>query len=824
MTEKDHLSEEKIIFNKDFSRRNFLKGSAAAFAVTGVALASPGNTVMQALAAGEQTGGTAAAGETLYAGACRGNCGGGCFLNIHVRDGKVVQTSMRELPNPEYNRICVKGLTHMQRIYHPDRLKYPMKRAGKRGEGKWERISWDEAINTIADKWKEYTAQYGKQAFSIAWGSGSYGSVSGQGMGCATNRLLNVTGASNISMTVDAAHGFTAGNAVGWGPNFTLNESTDFKNANNIFIWGSNPIISQIHNAHFLLEAKEKGTKLVVIDPTYNIMASKADVFVPVRPGSDGALALGMMNIIVREKWTDEAFMKASTVAPFLVKDSDGKYLRLSDLGKATAGTPTDGIIVRDAAGKIGSATEITDPVLEGSFEINGIKVKTAYSLLLERIAEYPPEKAAEICNIPIAQLEEVTRMYAANKPSTIYSFFGIDHYVNGHWSLFAMYALAMITGNMCKPGASVGMGENLGFHFINLLGSLYPAGATGPSMTLVTTEMGRVMSEQKYGNKPAVIKGIYLTHTNLIGNQAERNYTLEWLNKMDFIVVADMNMNETSLYADILLPVAHWFEVDDLFVNYSTHPYVLLQEKAIEPLYECKSDYQIIKMIAEKLGYGAAFNMTEKEYMQLLLDGAAAKALNISFEGLLEKKALRTYPGETFIANESGVFGTATGRAQFYNETPMPNQNYDQQFDAAKDRLPYWEKPNEAWYDLPVRSKYPFTIISDHSRYRTHTQWWDVPALLELDPEPFVKINAQDAAKYGIKTGDKVKIFNDRGYVVMKAHLNNGVQPGVLTAPKGWEKQQYIDGHFSNLTSHVVNQICANSAFFDVAVAIEKL
>lgn len=153
-----------------------------------------------------------------------------------------------------------------------------------------------------------------------------------------------------------------------------------------------------------------------------------------------------------------------------------------------------------------------------------------------------------------------------------------------------------------------------------------------------------------------------------------------------------------------------------------------------------------------------------------------------------------------------------------------MPNQNYDQQFDAAKDRLPYWEKPNEAWHDLPVRSKYPFTIISDHSRYRTHTQWWDVPALLELDPEPFVKINAQDAAKYGIKTGDKVKIFNDRGYVVMKAHLNNGVQPGVLTAPKGWEKQQYIDGHFSDLTSRVVNKICANSAFFDVAVAIEKL
>lgn len=817
------MDKEKSRLNPDLSRRTFLKASAVTAATAGVVAANPWGTAMTALA--EDGKGTASVSneEKIFSGACRGNCAGGCFLNIHVRNGKVVRTSMRELPNPEYNRICVKGLTHLQRIYHKDRLKYPMKRVGKRGAGQWERISWDEAITTITDKWKEYQKQYGKEAFSIYWGSGSYAVCSGQGMGNTTNRLLNVTGSSNISMTVDAAHGHSAGNALGWGPNFTLNELADLKNAKTIICWGANPVISQQQSAHFFLEAKEKGTKFIVIDPTFNITASKADIFVPVRPGTDGALALGMMNIVVRENWIDVPFLKASTVAPFLVKESDGKYLRLSDLGKLTEGQ-ADAIVVRGADGKVGLPQEIVDPVIEGSFNINGIAVNTAYSLLLKRIAEYPPEKAAKICNISVKQIEEITKIYANNKPSTIYQYFGIDHWVNGHYSVFDIYALAMLNGNLAKPGAACGMGETLGINFTNLAGTLFPKGATGPSLTMTATEMGRVMDEHKYGNKPVNVKGVYITHANVIANSAERKYTLDWLNKMEFIAVADMNMNETAQYADILLPVAHWFEQEDAFCNYSTHPYVLFQEKAIEPLYECKSDFEINKKIAEKLGYGAQFNMTEKDYLNLWLDNDAARKLGITLETLKEKKALKCLPGENFINGEGGKFPTPTGRAQFYVENPAPNMNYDQQWDIEKERLPYWEPPHEAWHENPLHKKYPFTIISDHVRFRTHTQWWDVPVLKELDPEPIVKINSADAATYDIKTGDKVRLYNDRGYVVMKAAINEGVQPGVLTAPKGWEKHQFIEGHFADLSSRVVNKVCANSAFFDVLVAIEKL
>lgn len=809
------------------SRRDFLKVSGATIgAVAGMTMVPSNSPVLKSLTVAGPESIAASKEEKIFSGACRGNCASGCFLNIHVRDGKVVQTSMRDMPDTQYNRICVKGLTHMQRIYHPNRLKYPMKRVGERGEGKFERITWEEAISTIADKWMGYEKEFGKESFAIAWGSGSYGALSGQAIGCPTNRLLNAAGCANIQMTVDAAHGYAAGNAVGWGLNFTLNEPKDLHNAKTIICWGSNPVISQPHLMHFIMEAKENGTKFIVIDPIHNITATKADIFVPVRPGTDGALALTMMNIVVREGWTDQEFLKKSTVAPFLIKESDGMYLRLSDT-KTLAEGEKDEILVRDADGNLGLPAEITDPVIEGTFNINGTKVTTAYSRLLERIAEYPPEKAAEICNISIEQIEEISRIYATNGPATIYQYFGIDHYINAHYNIWAMYALAMITGNMAKPGAGCGMGEVLPF-FANIVGTLYPEGATGPSITLPMTEMHTVMDEKKWGTKEFALKGAFFTHMNHLGNAAQRQTTIEWMKKLDFIAVADMNMNETARYADILLPVAHWFEVKDIFACYGTHPYMLWQEQAIEPLYECKSDFDITKLLAETIGLGKHFEFSEEEYMDLWLDTDFARSMGLTREALEQAKAIKCLPGENFVFSEGGVFGTATGRAQFYNETPAPNSNYDarfydKKFDLELERMPTWVPPYEAWHENPLHKKYPFILISEHVKFRTHSQWWDVPTLLELDPEPLLKINSEDAAKYDIRTGDHVRVFNDRGYVVLKAAIDEGIQPGVLTAPKGWEQQQFIDGHFSDLTTNITNVICANSGFFDVLVGIKK-
>jgi molybdopterin-containing oxidoreductase family molybdopterin binding subunit len=742
---------------------------------------------------------------------------------------------MRELPDPRYNRICSKGLTHIQRIYNEHRIKYPMKRVGERGAGEWERISWDEAIETIVEKWKSYQEQYGVDSFFWTNGSGNYASCSGIAPMGAWARFQKAMGMPSIGTSLDLAWGYVAATYLGNKEYGISNEAIDLLNAKTIICWGGNPVISQMQTTHFILEAKDRGAKYIVIDPVYSINASKADMWVPIRPGSDGALAFGMMNVVLREGWQDEEFLRAKTVAPYLVKDSDGKYLRLSDIGiaptdgplDAATGQPTkiDPLVVWDLESNVPmSEKESKNPALEGKYTIDGVSVTSAYSLLLQRIAEYPLSKVEELTTIPIETIEELARIYTQEGPSTIYLFFGLNHYTNGHYSYRAQMTLALLTGNIGKPGAAYGVGQNRGGggFFLNAAVNS-PTGAPANAFSIPLPQMTRVLEEKEYAGKPVDARAVYITHFNLLNNMADRNSCVEWLSKLEFIVVADLNMNETAQFADIVLPASHWFETEDLFTIFHTHPYFLWQDKAIEPMYESKPDFEIYRLIAAKAGRSEFFDLTQEEYLTGLLDSDAARQRGLTYENLRTKKAVRCLPNPY---GGTDVFPTKLGRAQFYTEPDAVAVwwNNGQEIDKSKETLVYWEPPHEAWYKNELVKKYPLQIMSEHSKFRTHSQWWEVPALLEVDVQPLLKINPIDANQYAIKEGDRVRLFNDRGFVVMTATLNPGVMPGVLVAPKGWEKSQFIEGHFSSLSSKEMNQVCNNQPFNDVLVAIEKV
>ena len=192
-----------------------------------------------------------------------------------------------DLPDARYNRICIKGLTHTHRMYSKDRLKYPLRRVGERGAGEWEQISWEEAIQEIAEKWKGYQAEYGTQSVGIYVGSVNYATCSGEGLGCGTTCFMNTIGATNISASADMARGTGAQPVIGIGPLVTGNEAADLLNAKTIICWGANPVNSQQQSTHFMMEAQEKGTKLIVIDPTFTATAAKADIYVPIRPSQE---------------------------------------------------------------------------------------------------------------------------------------------------------------------------------------------------------------------------------------------------------------------------------------------------------------------------------------------------------------------------------------------------------------------------------------------------------------------------------------------------------------------------------------------------------
>lgn len=305
----------------------------------------------------------------------------------------------------------------------------------------------------------------------------------------------------------------------------------------------------------------------------------------------------------------------------------------------------------------------------------------------------------------------------------------------------------------------------------------------------------------------------------------AQRERTEYWLTHIEFVIVADMVMTETARYADILLPACHWFETTDLYTSYGTHPYLLWQEQVIEPQFESKCDWDILCLIASKMGFGDFFDMDPESFIKLWIDSDGAKALDITFDKLKDEKAVRMFPGEIFISYENGTFLTNSGRVKFYDDAIVPDYDVGQAIDFSKEQSTlYWEPALEADVSSPVRDKFPFSVLSEHMRTRTHSQWWDVDYMDDYEADPVVRINPEDASEYGIAEGDHVRLYNDRGFVVMKATINAGLPRKFLASPRSFQVEEFIDGHFANISFNAFSQICANQAFNDVAVAIEKV
>lgn len=814
---------------RNFGRRTFLKGTAATLGL--VALTGTGCAPKQQLEEAPQT--IEAPEEQIFSGVCRGNCFGGCSLKITVRDGKVVSTMANDLPDARYKRICQRGHSHLQRIYDPKRLKTPVRRVGERGAGEWEQISWDEAIEEITTKWKQYREESGNESIGFMIGTGNFGTSTYN----YPMRLREQMSATNIVVCYDNA--YFGGNAFaqGTGEGFYGNEIADILNAKTIFLWGSNPSESQPQNWHFIAEAHAAGAKLVCIDPNYTVAASRSDIHVTLRPGTDSVLIMAMLNIAVENGWTDPDFIKKGSVGPFLVKESDGKFLRKSDLGiePTVTADPTTGkevkvdpLVVRDSDGKIGTPEEIADPVIEGRYDVEGVPVTCAYTLLIERCKEWTPARAAEICDIPEETIQEIAKLYAAEGPSTIYQGFGADHYVNGHKVYFNLCAMAAVTGNMGKSGGSCGYDWTYA-GYINFVrpAPLMPKDFV-PGPKVPATKIPDIAKDKQLEGKAINLRSLYIWTSNPVSNQTDRTAWLEAFDNLDLVVVADMTMNDTTMYADIVLPVVHWFESIELMAQ--TSPYLLLQEQAIDPLYESKTDVDIINLLGNGMGFKGDYDYTLEEYLAATLNNPAAEAKGVTWDRLKEEKCIPAFSTSPYVHGANGVFPTASKREQFYLETPVPFVDYGQAIDVEKERLPYWEPPHEAWTESvdnyaanELSSKYPLIYTTERNKMKCHTQWGHSPWMLELYSEPVIRMNPADAEARGIVEGDYVRAFNDRGDAVFKAVLHAGARPGLVIVPKGWEVDQFKEGHYSNLTSREFNPACANNCYFDSLIEVEK-
>jgi len=802
------------------TRRRFVQGSAA-----GVGMLSVAGGLRYLEKADPAEAGQVAGKETVFRTGHSNNCDGACGHQVKVVDGRIrlvtsaafTAKTIGGQAAPRFDpRICLRGVSQIQNTYSPDRVKYPYKRVGARGSGRWERIGWDEATTTIAEQFKAIQAKNGKKSVWIAPYTGSLSII--EGVVGAGFRFASAIGASAGDFEGDN-EGDSASPA-GWnylladpdataGGIFDGHEMTDFLSSKVIVLWANNVAETSIPDWRIIADAQKQGTTVVSIDPRFTPTSARSDVWLPIRPGADTALIDGVMNYVLQRKLYDSAYLKAYTVAPFLVDAATKKFAMQ---GKSY-------LVVDAADGAVKPIEKAKDPDLFG--EADG--ASSAMKLLKDEMAQYTPEKVASMTDLEPRQVLQLAELWTKNSPVGVRTGFAISHWYRGDLTMQALLTLQALTGNIGNHGGGV---------------TTFAGGLTTTAFDLGNwwapkgTEMFTVLEPMEacdamLKDKPYPVRAAWFMVDNFAQQMSDRNQVVKALKSLDFLVVSDYVLSATADLADIVLPACTYLEKNDLLS--SNNFYLQYMPKVIDPLWESKSDLEAISMVAGKMGVGQYFDKSADDYLKEILHIGDPKAdgnvVGLTWEQLTTSAPHLNTPTIPYVPFSDKKFPTKSGRIEFYVERLIP---YDQQ-------LPGFKEPIEATPTNPLFKKYPLTFLSTHTRFRTHSQYVNLPWLKEVNNggEGFLEINPADAKPRGIGDGDVVKVFNDRGFMKVKARLTEGIKPGVVNCYQGgWDTikvKHYVEGHPNNLTHQIANpaqsvipNFRSNAAYYDCLVQVE--
>ncbi len=819
MNENNFLT--KALNDTVMTRRSFLKWSAA---LGGTAALAGGlnfglKTVEKAAAAGD---------EQVMTVGCYHNCGGRCILGAVVKDGTVT----RLVPDPATEEDpltmpraipCVRGRSQIRRVYAPERLKYPLKRAGKRGEGKWERISWDEALDTIASEMKRIKEKYGNESFynNYAWGVNWTG-PDAQG---AIQRVLRLFGGyvDYYGTYSEAAYGQVIGHITG---GYSGNSADDVLNSKLVVLVGDNSVVTRAggdNGGYWFMKAAERGTKFIIIDPimTDTVVGTQAE-WVPINPGTDVALIAAMAYVMVKENLYDKEFMATHSVG--------------FDEDTLPEGAPANSSWMSYIMGK-------------GPDKI----VKT-------------PGWAAAITGIPADRIENLAREIASVKPCAIIQSWGIQRRAYGEQAVRAVPVLAAMTGNFGIHGGNTG--QVVGGAGFPMSGMPVPANPVKLSIpcylwtdfiyrgTEMTAEKDGVRGESvawgaNTGSSasdassakqlPVNMKFMWNDGGNTIINQhGDINKTIEILKddtKLEFLVATDIAMTPSTMYADIVLPETSGFEADNLITGEGhgmkgSHSWVLFNHKVIEPMYEAKENLWVAEQLADRLGIGDEFrdgHTTREDWIKEMVASAQANVPDFpSYEEFKKVGYFKMQNGEPFVVGAefradpvANPLGTASGKIEVYSSF-LAGLN-SEEIPAIPKYVPEWEGVSD-----PLREKYPLMMMTTHYVARAHSTFDNVDMLREAHPQS-ISINPVDAKQRGIKNGDMVKVWNDRGEVHLPAYVTNRIRPGVTNMPQGaWYTPNAdgvdVRGCGNTLTTHRATPYAKGFAAHTNLVQVEKL
>ena len=606
--------------------------------------------------------------EQVVLTSCSYDCGARCLLKVHVRDGRIERIGTDERPMPSL-KACIRGLSQKDVVYAQDRLTKPLKRVGKRGEGKFEPISWEEAFQTVSEELSRVKNTYGNHAIFLMEYSGSLSPL--QGMGKVGRRFFSTLGGCTTPWGSTSLEAAQFSSIVTFGTGFTGTSRDNFLHSKLIILWGWDPFITRFGptTAHYLMEAKKAGAKIICVDPRLSHSGKAlAEQWIPIKPCTDTAMLMAMAYVMIHEELYDRSFVQANTV---------------------------------------------------------GFEKFEEYVLGREDRIPKTPGWAEAITGVEAQTIEQLARDYATLKPAALTAGWAPGRTAYGEQYHRAASVLAAMTGNIGIPGGyTAGGAGRIPFGFLT---ETLPVPESNFSSVNVAHIYDAII-QGRSGGYSRDIKLVYIVGCNLLNQFLNVNKGVKALQVPEFIVVHERFLTPTARYADIILPVTTSMERVDIGQPWGGGPYTLFMEKAIEPVGESKSDLEIFSELASRLNLTDFNHQSDEEWLKAFVDATPDLP---QYEVFKEKGFHEVDLARPWVAFREQIenhvpFSTPSGKIEIYSESiAQMNQ-------ALMPPIPQYIDPWEGPQD-PLKRKYPLQLISPHAKTRVNSQFDNIPKLKAL-------------------------------------------------------------------------------------------
>jgi anaerobic selenocysteine-containing dehydrogenase len=721
---------------------------------------------------------------------CPHDCPDVCGVLITVEDGKATKIQGDPAHPTTRGFLCAKVAKYLDRVYSPDRVLYPMRRLAPKGRSKglvrtgtlarpgaaefrseWQRISWEEALAEIATCFRSIATEFGSESilpYSYA------GNMAKLGYGSMDRRFFHRLGASQLARNICSEAGGAGVRSV-YGANMGT-EPEQFRHSKYIIAWAANIHGTNVHLWPFVEEARRNGAKLVVIDPYRTRTAACADWHIRINPGTDVALALAMMRIIINENRYDRDYVARYT---------------------------------------------------EG------------FEQLRAKVQEYPPEQVSQFTGIATTDIYQLAREYATVRPSIIRMNYGVQRSENGGTASRTIAMLPCIIGSWKEVGGGFQLSTSAAFGLNNAAlerTDLMEKSLGRPARTINMVELGKALNE--VDNPP--VKALFVYNSNPAAVCPNHNQVIRGLLRPDlFTVVHEQFFTDTTDYADIVLPATTFFEHKDLNSAYG-HYYLQISNQAIEPLGECRPNIEVFRGLAQTMGFAdECFRDSAEDMIDQALQSPNPWLKGITRERLEKEGHIRLnfsgdgdsptlpatgagtigYPpsprdstGEPFLPFTNGNFRTPSGKALLYNESLTA-----QGLDPVAAFIP----PAESRHTAKAK-KFPLELLARKADNYMNSTFANVSSMQALEETGLLEINSFDAKPRGIRSGDTVRVFNARGEINLKAKVNGTVAPGVVATKLNWARLTPGGKNINVLTSEKLTDLGNSATFYSVLVEVE--